>query len=354
MRRLGPSAVQAFAIGLRWGLVAAGQYIDMVNNNPWSRKTLKWRAEGYQALNRLISDPHADHDQILVALLFAKLADHMLGDPALNKLHLKGLDALVQARGGLQSFAFRADALVRPHYIMVQYAFVEFEMPTSKEAKATKSCVQRDLNSLRTWVQSSIAHLLNSSEEPQHNNYTHQGIDQKATHTSHCTLTTLLQAKADVLSFAEGMGAACEKEASYPQTAGYFLFLHQLLSTLASFEFRYSEANEFLCRLKCVIESSSSGCLVPAISPLWPMALTQMISFARFEVFTHHPRGQAMEKEIRLCAAGIDAMKEFAMLGSESRVEMVTRLHAWLWFENFSAVLPVTPDILPHGNIRTV
>ena len=133
----------AFQVPLRWIIAKAA---DRLNSKTGSQSlTIVYRSRE-KALNRLqelLKDTNTSTDEAVGSIL-----QSIVHNPEFRKVHLKGLDAMIEARGGLAT-VIRESEITCSEHILLQYTFTEYDITQLEELEELKSCFFTSLISIQ-------------------------------------------------------------------------------------------------------------------------------------------------------------------------------------------------------------
>lgn len=90
------------------------------------------RQEALARLQGVLTDPDASIDEIV-----SSLHHTIVHDPESRKLHLRGSDALIEARGGLAKVIEQC-TIIQPDHVFLQYTFAPFDIDQYEELETLK------------------------------------------------------------------------------------------------------------------------------------------------------------------------------------------------------------------------
>ena len=326
---------------LHWILIIAEEQLNRFAPEPskslvHSHSVLKRRAAGYGILRSLLNNSTFNLRDAITTLRWAISAECYARNADACREHLKALDALLQQPGVREFFAANEDQTALS---LANLKRVYVNAPVGIK-------VPSDFNAIRTMVFLNVRRLQSVSKQNRAELIRHacasyleqtdgEAFDEPGTsggvsqHTSREPLLGRYFAIKKSTLFStyayEAMNETCDPQLKYSYQAGLFLLLYDLNMTLASFG-RENLADKimFLKRVKDVLDGS-------AAKSLGASALLSIVDWVREQYYSECLGQQEMAlKEVDLSTYGINALKIFALLDSDFRVQLTAALRAWL------------------------
>lgn len=123
----------AFQVPLRWIIAKAADQLNSKTGTQSLTVVYRSREKALNKLQELLKDTNTPTDEAVGSIL-----QSIVHNPEFRKVHLRGLDAMIEARGGLDSVVRNSQVTCSEH-IFLQYTFAEFDITQLDELEQLKS-----------------------------------------------------------------------------------------------------------------------------------------------------------------------------------------------------------------------
>ena len=271
---------------------------------------LRRRAELYRAVNNLLTDENQQPEEIIFGLTYLQMADYTIGGCDIQRMHLRAIDSLLFKSGGMLSSSFKWSRIYWPTIIATQYFYVDLEIPNLEQVESAKvrflSCLER----IQHWRKST-----GSSVESTSNNK--EPAKEEPSSEKSVSLDILRRYLTSLVCVWEDNPAT-----PYAHAAGIFYLLQSLCITQVHRVQDYAGAFRLLQLLQNYLEGSAQINPVNGELELYPGSAAGMFSYISLNIWDGSNGNNALEAEIRTCAACIDGMKIFPYFSRETRLRL--------------------------------
>lgn len=123
----------AFQVPLRWIIAKAGNRLHEKTGSQSLAVVYRSRQKALNRLQEILHDGNTSTDEVVGSIL-----QSIVHNPEFRKVHLRGLDAIINSRGGLETVV-RESTVTCAEHIFLQYTFTEFEITRLDELEKLKS-----------------------------------------------------------------------------------------------------------------------------------------------------------------------------------------------------------------------
>ena len=322
----------AFQVPLRWIIAKAA---DRLNEKTGSQSlTVVYRSRE-KALNRLqdiLKDTNTPTDEAIGSIL-----QSIVHNPEFRKIHLRGMDAMIEARGGLEAVVKQSRITCAEH-IFLQYTFAEFDITQLEELESLKSTffeallhIQGRANAyvqlteqMNNWASScDLLECTPTGGNLQKWSYTEQ---RKRVFSEQTALGQLIRQPFDMTS-------------ELMRKSRLFAALFQLNAMLAEYN-TVDEKSLLLRRLEQAAETTASPDPVTGVLTMMAGAHIYMTGYVSRQVQEELGPYDYDRKGIPAAMKGIAAVKIFGLLLDSMRLRLVEYLQGWLKGESQSFLGP--------------
>ena len=312
----------AFQVPLRWIIAKAADRLNSKTGSQSLTVVYKSRQKALDRLQELLKDSSTPTDEAVGSIL-----QSIVHNPEFRKVHLRGCDAMIEARGGVASVV-RDSQITCSEHILLQYTFAEYDITQLDELEKLKSQFFSALASIQQHAREYAA-MISQME-----------MWASSVDLLECTPTggnlqkwSYTEQRQRVFSEKTATGQLIRQKYSISDNlmrkSRLFAALFQISAMLIEYD-SIAEKSLFLRRLEEA--AKISACVDPFTG------LPQIMSGAHIFLTGHVSRqvqqelglSKHDEKGIPVAVNGIAAIKIFGLLLDSMRLRLLTYLQGWL------------------------
>lgn len=123
----------AFQVPLRWIIAKAADQLNAKTGHQSLTTVYRSREKALNRLQDILSDTNTPTDEAIGSIL-----QSIIHSPEYRKIHLRGMDAMIESRGGLQAVVQQSIVTCAEH-IFLQYTFADFDIGELEELESLKA-----------------------------------------------------------------------------------------------------------------------------------------------------------------------------------------------------------------------
>lgn len=123
----------AFQVPLRWIIAKAADTLHEKTGSQSLAVVYKSREKALNRLQEILRDASTPTDEAV-----GSIVQSIVHNPEFRKIHLRGLDAMIHARGGLEA-VIQSSRVTCAEHIFLQYTFADFDVMNLEELEDLKS-----------------------------------------------------------------------------------------------------------------------------------------------------------------------------------------------------------------------
>ena len=136
----------------QWMLIAAEKSAAIRNGIPEPQSLLRRKAESYKAIGRLLKDESTRYtDETLVLIIAAIVLESRFRDVEVTRMHMRGLQTLIQQRGGLAALFHSSAVMYHPILFLGHLTHVPLAILRQEELDMCKTSFIKSLVDMKTW-----------------------------------------------------------------------------------------------------------------------------------------------------------------------------------------------------------
>lgn len=315
----------AFQVPLRWIIAHSAQRLHTKTGSQTLATVYRSQQRALTKLQNVLIDSNTPTDEAVSSVQYS-----IVHNPESRKIHLRGMDAMIEARGGL-AVVLQQCTICQAEHIFLQYTFADFDITEQKNLENLKI---EFFGALLAIQDASAQHVLIKTQR--------DSSESELGH-SHCHESNLSDAQA--LSYVEERGRVFgaktamgqlirqkyDRNASMMSKSRLFGALYQLAAVLLEYD-TAQERSTFLARLEKSADAIASTCLDPhtGLPRVMPGASIFMVGHVTRQVHENSGSQEPCRIGIKAALTGIAALKIFGLLPDLVRDKLQTYLQSWL------------------------
>lgn len=142
---------QQYPQALQWMLIAAERHTAIRSLLPEPQSLLHRKAGAYRAIGRLLQDDLVRTDEALVVIIGAIVIESRFLDVEVTRMHLRGLESLIQHRGGLPSLFQSTAVMHHPLFLIGYMTSVPLVIESQEQLDNHKATFDKTLKNICMW-----------------------------------------------------------------------------------------------------------------------------------------------------------------------------------------------------------
>ena len=315
----------AFQVPLRWIIAKAADQLNVKTGRQSLTTVYRSREKALSRLQDILSDSNTPTDEAIGSIL-----QSIIHNPEFRKIHLRGMDAMIESRGGLEAVVQQSIVTCAEH-IFLQYTFAEFDISQLEELETLKTtffgallAIQerarlyaRMQTQMELWA--STVDLVDC-----------HGNDGK---TSNLQKWSYVEQRKRVFSTQTAFGQLVRQEFDHSselmRKSRLFAALFQLSAMLVEYE-TFDEKSLLIRRLEQAAETTSCSDVVSGLPVIMSGAHIYMTGYVSRQVQEELGMEGYDRKGIPVAMKGIAALKIFGLLLDSMRQRLIQYLQEWL------------------------
>ena len=313
----------AFQVPLRWIIAKAADTLHEKTGSQSLAVVYKSREKALNRLQEILRDTSTPTDEAV-----GSIVQSIVHNPEFRKIHLCGLDAMIEARGGLED-VIRNSKVTCAEHIFLQYTFAEYDIMKLEELENLKSqffsslvAIQEQareyayaIAQMQTWASS--VDLLDCSPGE-------GGNLEKWSYT---------EQRQRIFSTATGTGCLVRQRYDSNMCSQSKAKLFGALFQLNSFMIQYKtieEKSQFLRKLEDAVRDAANVDQITGMQVIMPGTHIFMTGHVSRLTQTELSGSEFDEKGVPAAMDGIAAIKIFTLLVESMRDRLHSYLQSWL------------------------
>jgi len=312
----------AFVVPLRWIIAKAADRLHAKTGALSLTTVYKSRETALNTLQDVVKDTNTPTDEAVGSIL-----QSIVNNPEFRKVHLRGLDAMIEARGGLESVA-RDSQITTSDHIFNHYTFAEYDITQLDELESLKSRFFSSLLSMQQHAHEYTAMVAQMN------------VWASSVDLLDCTGTSgslqkwsYTEQRQRVFSEKTATGQLIRQKYNLSdelmRKSRLFAAVFQINAMLIEYD-TIAEKSIFLRRLEQAAQVTASVDPLTGRPQIMAGAHIHMAGYVSRQVQVELGLGEYDKKGIPVAVNGIAAIKIFGLLLDSMRLRLLTYLQGWL------------------------